>query len=781
MKKNMTAVALTLVFTMASTSICASWMPFSCPADRVLAAEIDSDFDEETDSANFEENTDNIEHPRDKEATEEKESGEILKIDGEGGADDFIRYLQDVVFRVGVDSDASEVEIVDPGSEKTEWIEKGVSGRAYYDVLNKAEKALYDYFDLEAEIFMDDPDFVRLREFGDVDEESYKFKINSEKVTGAALIPIPLYGLDAYEGDSISLERAMDIYDVFFMDNPQYYFMYNSVSSFTNDEGEAVAVAPYVYDAFSAGLESGRYATIDRPASYEDVGMRIASFGTLKKRVENACDEIKNTEAWKAGTTPAKLRAVHDWLISHVDYDQFGGGYVSLGKLEASRYANTYEKLAIKNNDEEIELYHENCAKADEDYSFSQSAFSVFGRELIDNTYPIFYGDEDYTPRYYGEARKDAHTGKTIAYFAICQGYCAGFDLLCRYLDLSATVAFNEGHCWNLAKLEDVDGYEDGWYHIDATWDDEGGKPEEVRSPKGIAYQYFLLPNSGDFADGHDYSSRSEKWIDSLKEVSSLPDSLYPAQHFYARSDNFSSCYFLKENNGTYSLYLAKGEGNHTAAGAAYSGTRSQIQKIFDEKGLTGIVDSPGYMKHTDTVAGSRTTTGSNTQTAAYSSSAAASTSNTKSGGSSSSKQKTYRVGRGNGKAYYRKGKKNKAHYFETAAGKNAKEIVIPATVKFKKKKWKVAYVDSYAFTGADKLQRVVVGKNVEVIQKEAFFGCKRLKEIVVYSTKLGASKCKHALDGSGIKTVYVPEKKLAAYKKIFGAKKVRRIKDKNE
>lgn len=129
MKKNTTAVALTLAFTMASTSFWASWMPFSSQMDRVLASEID-----------FEEETDTSEYPRDKEKTQEKESGEILKVDGEGGADDFIRYLQDRVFKADVDSEASEVEIVDPGSEKTEWIEKGVAGRAYYDVLNKAER-----------------------------------------------------------------------------------------------------------------------------------------------------------------------------------------------------------------------------------------------------------------------------------------------------------------------------------------------------------------------------------------------------------------------------------------------------------------------------------------------------------------------------------------------------------------------------------------------------------------------------------------------------------------
>lgn len=85
------------------------------------------------------------------------------------------------------------------------------------------------------------------------------------------------------------------------------------------------------------------------------------------------------------------------------------------------------------------------------------------------------------------------------------------------------------------------------------------------------------------------------------------------------------------------------------------------------------------------------------------------------------------------------------------------------------------------AQTGYKKLQKVVIGANVEKIRKNAFYGCKKLKRITIQSSQI-KSIGKNALKGISKKaTIKCPKNKKKQYKKLLkkktGYKKSMKIK----
>ncbi len=130
------------------------------------------------------------------------------------------------------------------------------------------------------------------------------------------------------------------------------------------------------------------------------------------------------------------------------------------------------------------------------------------------------------------------------------------------------------------------------------------------------------------------------------------------------------------------------------------------------------------------------------------------------------------------------KDKKTKAVYKVTKAGtKNngtvqyvkptsskVTAVTIPATIKIKGSTYKVTSIADKALQKKTKLKKVVIGKNVSAIGKNAFYGCKKLKTIQIKTSKLTAKKVgKNAFKGIYKKAkIKVPAKKQKAYKKIL-------------
>ena len=111
--------------------------------------------------------------------------------------------------------------------------------------------------------------------------------------------------------------------------------------------------------------------------------------------------------------------------------------------------------------------------------------------------------------------------------------------------------------------------------------------------------------------------------------------------------------------------------------------------------------------------------------------------------------------------------------FTKSKAKKSATSAVVPDTVSFLGKTYRVTAIAKKAFYGKSKLKKVTVGTNVTAIGANAFGKCGKLKTLIVKSKGLKASKCKKCLTGSSVKTVKVPAAVKKTYKKKIFVKKI--------
>ena len=104
-------------------------------------------------------------------------------------------------------------------------------------------------------------------------------------------------------------------------------------------------------------------------------------------------------------------------------------------------------------------------------------------------------------------------------------------------------------------------------------------------------------------------------------------------------------------------------------------------------------------------------------------------------------------------------------------ASKTATTVTIPTSIGVSGKKYKVTAISKAAFKGMTSLKSVVIGKNVETIGKQAFYGCSKLKTISIKTKKLKSVDSK-AFKGIYKKaTVKCPSGMKATYKKLLQSK----------
>jgi hypothetical protein len=94
---------------------------------------------------------------------------------------------------------------------------------------------------------------------------------------------------------------------------------------------------------------------------------------------------------------------------------------------------------------------------------------------------------------------------------------------------------------------------------------------------------------------------------------------------------------------------------------------------------------------------------------------------------------------------------------------------VVPNQVKKGKFMFKVIKVSNHAFDGFEKLEWVVIHKNIRVIGECAFNGTPSLIKINVKGSGIESGKVVNAFSGTGKNlTVKVPGRKLDEYKELF-------------
>ena len=101
------------------------------------------------------------------------------------------------------------------------------------------------------------------------------------------------------------------------------------------------------------------------------------------------------------------------------------------------------------------------------------------------------------------------------------------------------------------------------------------------------------------------------------------------------------------------------------------------------------------------------------------------------------------------------------------------KALTIPTTVKIGGKSFRVTAIGTSAMSGAKKLTTVKIGANIMTVGAKAFYGCSKLSNVTIFSTKLTTAKT-GANAFKGIRSncrFKVPASRVSAYKKLLRAK----------
>ena len=99
---------------------------------------------------------------------------------------------------------------------------------------------------------------------------------------------------------------------------------------------------------------------------------------------------------------------------------------------------------------------------------------------------------------------------------------------------------------------------------------------------------------------------------------------------------------------------------------------------------------------------------------------------------------------------------------------KNIKTATIKNEIWSNGFKYPVCQIKSDAFKNCKSLKKIVIGKNMKTIGKNAFYGCKKLESITIQSKKMSTVK-KNAFKGIYKKVkVKVPKSKMTKYKKLL-------------
>ena len=111
---------------------------------------------------------------------------------------------------------------------------------------------------------------------------------------------------------------------------------------------------------------------------------------------------------------------------------------------------------------------------------------------------------------------------------------------------------------------------------------------------------------------------------------------------------------------------------------------------------------------------------------------------------------------------------KKKTAAFVRPESDKAKSITVVATVAIDGKKYKVTAVADNAFKNQKKLTKITIGSNVITIGKDAFTGCKKLKNLAIKSKKIKTVK-KSKPGTGGVINFTSPVGTEEKYRKLFG------------
>lgn len=113
---------------------------------------------------------------------------------------------------------------------------------------------------------------------------------------------------------------------------------------------------------------------------------------------------------------------------------------------------------------------------------------------------------------------------------------------------------------------------------------------------------------------------------------------------------------------------------------------------------------------------------------------------------------------------------KDKKVRYEGFSDKYFSSVSIPDTAEINGEEYKVTQIANNALKNVTKLKKLTIGKNVTSIGKNAFYGCKNLKDVVIKTKSL----TKTSIKANAFKNIHsnaaitVPDTNISLYKSIL-------------
>lgn len=110
---------------------------------------------------------------------------------------------------------------------------------------------------------------------------------------------------------------------------------------------------------------------------------------------------------------------------------------------------------------------------------------------------------------------------------------------------------------------------------------------------------------------------------------------------------------------------------------------------------------------------------------------------------------------------------------YVTKARKVKGKVKLPDTVSILGKQYKVYGIEAAAFKNNKNITSVTIGKYVRAIGKQAFYNCKKLKNVTIKSTKITKIGTKAFYGNAKTLKLKVPKKKASKYNRLIQKSKV--------
>lgn len=515
------------------------------------------------------------------------------------------------------------------------------------------------------------------------------------------------------------LDDLIDFWQIFMYSNPQYYFLSNGLSYCKGSSpSTASGIILVCYDAFADGTA--------RTAATKNMQTQIEAWEKIIAEYSDDKD---------------KLQVIYELICEKVTYNyDFADGLVS------------------------------------EQECFSQSAYSVF---CTDTT--------------------------------VCAGYADAMCMMCNAVGLDAVSVTSYNHQWNKVRIDDI------WYNYDATWGDGDSY--------GIYYDYYARSDAFYAADSSshveeyfwtDYSPNAvidvepADWYTpgtypTITQTTAMPsisvvreDEGYRvsiscqtsnATIYYTLDGTDPSAAFTKSTEYKEPFYVENTctiKAMAVSDGSLDSGiattetivrfiedaevTLSKTKYTYDGKAkkptVSVTLDGKTLEKDTDYTVEYKDNKNIGKATVTITGIGNYSGTITKKFTISLEKGDTFTSGK-----YKYKVTGSSTVAFNGIKSTSTTKVTIPDTVTYGGKTFKVTAIADSALKNKTKVTSVTIGENVTKIGKNAFYGCKALKTIVVNCTEL-KSVGKNAFKGIYAKaTIKVPAKEYSSYKELLSSK----------